>query len=89
MLQRSVSAPKHHRKLESIRDVCPTLNFADVLHVDKPASLRQISRISPKRSPLVATLMAQLGGFLSRSYLTVCSLCGTLSVFLFETGTVT
>ncbi|KAH3831218.1 hypothetical protein DPMN_104480 [Dreissena polymorpha] len=76
MLQRSVSAPEHHRQLESIRDVCPTLNLADVLHVDKPASLWQISRILPKLSPLVASLMAQPGGFLSRSYPTVCSLCG-------------
>ncbi|KAH3693536.1 uncharacterized protein LOC127862565 [Dreissena polymorpha] len=76
MLQRSVSAPEHHRQLESIRDVCPTLNLDDVLHVDKPSSLWKISRISPKLSPLIATLMAQLGGFLSRSYPTVCSLCG-------------
>ncbi|KAH3880053.1 hypothetical protein DPMN_003965 [Dreissena polymorpha] len=76
MLQRSVSAPEHHRQFESIRDVCPTLNLDDVLHVDKPSSLWKISRISPKLSPLIATLMAQLGGFLSRSYPTVCSLCG-------------
>ncbi|KAH3795433.1 hypothetical protein DPMN_148983 [Dreissena polymorpha] len=76
MLQQSVTAQEHHRQLESIRDVCPTLNMADVLHVDKPASLLQISRISPKLSPLVASLMAQLEGFLSRSYPTMCSLCG-------------
>ncbi|KAH3697135.1 hypothetical protein DPMN_084622 [Dreissena polymorpha] len=76
MLQRSVSAVEHHRQLESIRDVCPTLNLADVLYVDKPASLWQIYRISPKLSPLIVSLMAQLGGFLSRSYPTVCSLCG-------------
>ncbi|KAH3831209.1 hypothetical protein DPMN_104471 [Dreissena polymorpha] len=31
MLQRSLSAPEHYRQLESIRDVCPTLNLADVL----------------------------------------------------------
>ncbi|KAH3803828.1 hypothetical protein DPMN_132096 [Dreissena polymorpha] len=67
MLQRSVSAPEHHRQLESIRDVCPTLNLDDVLHVDKPSSLWKISRISPKLSPLIATLKAHLGGFLSRS----------------------
>jgi hypothetical protein len=76
VLEQSVSATEHHRQLESIRDVCPTLNLADILHVDEPASLWQISRISPKLAPLVTSLMAQLGRFLSRSYPAVCSLCG-------------